>query len=99
MFAGHGSLRQWAPTWRAGKRPDRERARSPNSKISLMETAKCLADFEILFCSQQLGRKRRGAMKAAVFARGDPGDGLEGAVERAERLEAGIHRHGDHRHL
>src|SRR6185369_6183223 len=37
----------------------------------------------------------RGGPEAAILARRDPCGRLEGAVERPERLEAGVHRDGD----
>jgi hypothetical protein len=36
---------------------------------------------------------------APEFGRGQTGIGLEGAIERPDRLESGVHGDGQHRHI
>src|SRR5581483_10635351 len=70
--------------------------------IGLADFRRTLDDFFKTPADFGVGELFRGCRlgaKAAEFGRGNSGFGLEGAVERAERLETGVERDGQDRHL
>src|ERR1700761_3619344 len=79
----------------AGHPTEFARRRSPDLQIRLAELVGSLADFEIMYILQYLEGSGGRRLGPAIFRRGHACRGLEGAVERPERLEAGIHRNGD----
>src|SRR4051794_9828117 len=67
-------------------------------RIRLTEFSTGLADFEIVVFFRGRGW-RPGHGIAAEFGRGQAGIGLEGAIERSDRLESGVQGYCEHRHV
>src|SRR6202165_5405715 len=83
-----GLTRGWVPVFPRNKREAFARRSCSNRKIERDDDSK-----------KSHPALRAGLIEPAVFGGRDAGGRLEGAIERAERLKARIHRNGNHGHL